>query len=250
MLKKTHHKKELAEWLKVQALSSSPSTAKKKKVLGRIGKFSPAGYFYKPFTAKQEPQRMQRCPAKTQSLPHRVRNLHAKTKTVSGNRWPLRQRPGDPRSQDASGKIPEGVGSIGLPRNFNCLQDKDARVQIKVKMTYLQHATDRKVELRRKKGLGRVVEEKAEAPRSPPRTPGKDGRLSHSATRPELWGLRLRDPDLHTGAHDRLGDMAKYWGPPTGPSCRAIADMAQGETQPHGENDISFCTTSRQQHEA
>jgi hypothetical protein len=31
MLKKTHHKKELAEWLKVQALSSSPSTAKKKK---------------------------------------------------------------------------------------------------------------------------------------------------------------------------------------------------------------------------
>jgi hypothetical protein len=30
ILKKTHHKKGLAEWLKVKALSSSPSTAKKK----------------------------------------------------------------------------------------------------------------------------------------------------------------------------------------------------------------------------
>jgi ribosomal protein S21 len=30
-LKKTHHKKGLVEWLKVQTLSSSPSTAKKKK---------------------------------------------------------------------------------------------------------------------------------------------------------------------------------------------------------------------------
>jgi hypothetical protein len=30
-LKKTHHKKELVEWLKVKALSSSLSTEKKKK---------------------------------------------------------------------------------------------------------------------------------------------------------------------------------------------------------------------------
>jgi hypothetical protein len=30
-LEKTHHKKGLVEWLMVQALSSSPSTAKKKK---------------------------------------------------------------------------------------------------------------------------------------------------------------------------------------------------------------------------
>jgi hypothetical protein len=29
--KKTHHKKGLVEWVKVQALSSNPSTAKKKK---------------------------------------------------------------------------------------------------------------------------------------------------------------------------------------------------------------------------
>jgi hypothetical protein len=29
-LKKTHHKKGLVEWLKVKALSSNPSTAKKK----------------------------------------------------------------------------------------------------------------------------------------------------------------------------------------------------------------------------
>jgi hypothetical protein len=32
-LKKTHHKKGLVEWLKVQALSSNPSTTKKKKRL-------------------------------------------------------------------------------------------------------------------------------------------------------------------------------------------------------------------------
>jgi hypothetical protein len=31
ILKKTHHKKGLAEWLKVKALSSSPGTTKKKK---------------------------------------------------------------------------------------------------------------------------------------------------------------------------------------------------------------------------
>jgi hypothetical protein len=30
-LEKIHHKKGLAEWLKVKALSSSPSTTKKKK---------------------------------------------------------------------------------------------------------------------------------------------------------------------------------------------------------------------------
>jgi hypothetical protein len=30
-LKKTHHRKGLVEWLKVKALSSNPSTAKKKK---------------------------------------------------------------------------------------------------------------------------------------------------------------------------------------------------------------------------
>jgi hypothetical protein len=30
-LEKTHRKKELVEWLKVQTLSSNPSTAKKKK---------------------------------------------------------------------------------------------------------------------------------------------------------------------------------------------------------------------------
>jgi hypothetical protein len=32
-LEKTHHKKGLVEWLKVKALSSNPSTAKKKKKL-------------------------------------------------------------------------------------------------------------------------------------------------------------------------------------------------------------------------
>jgi hypothetical protein len=31
LLKKTHHKKGLVEWLKVEALSSNPNTAKKKK---------------------------------------------------------------------------------------------------------------------------------------------------------------------------------------------------------------------------
>jgi hypothetical protein len=37
-LKKTHHKKELVEWLKVKALSSSLSTEKKKKkqILGNM----------------------------------------------------------------------------------------------------------------------------------------------------------------------------------------------------------------------
>jgi hypothetical protein len=34
-LEKTHHKKELVEWLKVQTLSSNPSTAKKKKKKAR-----------------------------------------------------------------------------------------------------------------------------------------------------------------------------------------------------------------------
>jgi hypothetical protein len=34
LLKKTHHKKGLVEWLKVEALSSNPNTAKKKKKVG------------------------------------------------------------------------------------------------------------------------------------------------------------------------------------------------------------------------
>jgi hypothetical protein len=34
-LEKSHHKKGLVEWLKVQALSLSPSTAKKKKRIAR-----------------------------------------------------------------------------------------------------------------------------------------------------------------------------------------------------------------------